>query len=39
MTNNETSVKINTFAQGIYIYNVSDENDQVINRGKFEVTH
>jgi hypothetical protein len=39
MTNNEASVKTSTFAQGIYIYNVIDENNQVINRGKFEVTH
>src|ERR1700746_191673 len=38
MTANKLTVGTAEFASGIYIYNVVNEKQQVINRGKFEVS-
>lgn len=39
MTNNEAAIETATFAPGIYLYNVIDNDKRIINRGKFEIAH
>ena len=37
MTNNKINIQTSAFAPGMYIYNVLNHNQEVINRGKFEI--
>jgi hypothetical protein len=36
---NKVNIETTTFAKGMYIYQVIDSDNKVINRGKFEVAH
>lgn len=38
MTGNAVTIETSSFSAGMYIYNILNENKEVINRGKFEVT-
>jgi hypothetical protein len=37
MLSNKASINTSEYAKGLYIYQVLDENNKVLNRGKFEV--
>lgn len=39
MQSNKASIQTSDFAKGLYIYQVLDDNNKVLNRGKFEVAH
>lgn len=39
MSANKVSIETTNFAKGMYIYQVLDNDNKVINRGKFEVVH
>lgn len=39
MNANKVNIEITNFAKGFYIYQVVDNDNKVINRGKFEVIH
>jgi Secretion system C-terminal sorting domain len=38
MVNDQTTVQTSLYAAGIYFYNVTNKQHQIINRGKFEVS-
>ena len=37
MMNNKTTIQTSDFVPGMYLYNVSNDKKEVVNRGKFEV--
>jgi hypothetical protein len=39
MLNNKAEINSEAFAKGMYIYQVIDDQQKVIARGKFEVAH
>ncbi|MDF2437458.1 MAG: hypothetical protein K0Q95_1834 [Bacteroidota bacterium] len=39
MNGNKTVINTSEFSKGLYIYQVTDSNNKVLNRGKFEVAH
>lgn len=39
MLSNKASIQTSGFANGMYIYQVLDKDNKVLNRGKFEVSH
>jgi hypothetical protein len=39
MQSNKVSIETTGLAKGLYIYQVVDDNNKVLNRGKFEVAH
>jgi hypothetical protein len=39
MNSNKTRINTAEFSKGLYIYQVVDKNNKVLNRGKFEVAH
>ena len=38
MIGNALTIETSSFSSGMYIYNVLNDKQEVINRGKFEVT-
>jgi hypothetical protein len=39
MLSNKASIQTSGFSNGMYIYQVLDKDNKVLNRGKFEVAH
>ncbi len=37
MNNNKTTIQTTTFAKGMYIYNMLNDKQEIIHRGKFEI--